>query len=348
VKNKEIFYEDLEFICSNQANNLLNIEGKNILVTGATGLIGFTLISALLYYGKKTKNPPKVIALVRNIEKAKRLYKDFPQENLVFFVSDIIEPIHIEGKIDYIIHGASQTSSKAFVNEPVETIKIAVEGTMNVLELAKEKKVKSFVYLSSMEVYGSPESDEKINENHDTNLDTMSVRSSYPEGKRMCESLCTSYCTEYGVPAKVIRLTQTFGPGVLYDDGRVFAEFARCAIEKRNIILHTKGETKRNYLYTADAVTAIFTVLLNGENGEAYNAANEATYCSIYEMAELVSNECTDNQIKVEIQIEDKNKFGYAPTLKMNLDTEKLNKLGWSATKLLCEMFCRLILSLRR
>ena len=74
-----------------------------------------------------------------------------------------------------------------------------------------------------------------------------------------------------------------------YNDGRVFADFARCVIEKRDIILKTKGETKRSYLYTEDAVCAILTVMLNGESGQAYNVANEETYCSIYEMAQLVA-----------------------------------------------------------
>ena len=124
---------------------------------------------------------------------------------------------------------------------------------------------------------------------------------------------------------KVIRLTQVFGPGVKYDDSRVFAEFARCVLEKKNIVLHTKGETKRNYLYTFDAVTAVLTVLLKGENGEAYNAANEETYCSIYEMAQMVANDI-GNDIFVEIVEKNINDFGYAPTLKMNLDTDEIEK----------------------
>ena len=158
----------------------------------------------------------------------------------------------------------------------------------------------------------------------------MAVRSCYPESKRMCESLCASYASEYGVPAKVVRLTQTFGPGVAYNDGRVFAEFARCAIEGRNIVLNTKGETKRNYLYTEDAANALFTVLAKGVPGEAYNAANEETYCTIYEMACLVAKECAGGKIEVEVRERaDAAKLGYAPTLHMNLDASKLRSLGW-------------------
>ena len=304
---------------------------ETVLVTGATGLIGSNLINYLL------DNNYKVIGLVRNIEKAK---KKLPENNnLSFVIGDITEPIDIPDKVDYIVHGASNTSSKAFIDEPVEIINTAIQGTKNMLELAKEKKVKSFVYLSSMEVYGCPLTDEKIYETHSTNLNTMSVRSSYPESKRMCESLCTAYYKEYGVPVKVIRLTQTFGKGVEYNDSRVFAEFARCAIEGRDIVLHTKGETKRCYLSIDDAVSAIMTVMLNGMNGEAYNAANEETYCSIYEMAQLVAHECADDKISVRIEIEDESKYGFAPVLRMNLDTSKLRLLGWKANKSLINMY---------
>lgn len=308
---------------------------ETVLVTGATGLIGSNLIKYLL------ENNYRVIGLVRNVEKAK---KKLPQSNLLsFVVGDITQSINIPEEIDYIVHGASNTSSKAFIDEPVEIINTALKGTQNMLELAKLKNVKSFVYLSSMEVYGSPSTDEKISEDHSTNLDTMSVRSSYPESKRMCEALCTAYYKEYGVPVKVARLTQTFGVGVEYNDRRVFAEFARCAIEGRDIVLHTKGETKRCYLSTEDAVSAIMFILLKGENGEAYNAANEETYCSIYEMAQMVAHEYGKNKTKVRVEIEDETKYGYAPVLKMNLDTSKLKSLGWEAKDSLPTLFKMLI-----
>jgi len=335
----EILKKDLVQICNAEWIDFNKLSDATVFVTGATGLIGYTLVNALLALGNKIAVPPHVIALVRNPDKAKMMFSGYTDSRIRFIKGDVASPVNIEDKVDYIIHAASQTSSKAFVEEPVEVIRTAIEGTINMLELAREKQVQSFIYFSSMEVYGSPDTDEKIAENHSTNLDTMSVRTSYPEAKRMCEALCTAYHAEYGVPAKVIRLTQTFGPGVKYNDGRVFAEFARCVLEKKDIVLHTKGETKRNYLYTADAVSAILTVLLHGEPGEAYNAANEETYCSIYEMAEMVADECANGKISVRIEIADENSFGFAPVLKMNLDTSKIRSLGWKARTSLSEMF---------
>lgn len=338
----ELQKKDAQWVVEEHKKIFEKLSGKTILITGATGLLGQNFVSAVLEANRQMNCAIKLILLVRNKEKADNLFGDCPE--ITYVVNDIQQKVQIAEKIDYMIHAASQTSSRLFVDAPVETIMTAVMGTKNMLDLAVEKSVKDFIYLSTMEVYGNPTTEEKIAEEHGTNLDVMKARSCYPESKRMCENLCVSYMKEHGVPVKIIRLTQTFGPGVMYDDGRVFAEFARCAIEKRNIVLKTKGETKRNYLYTADAVSAIFTVLLNGASGEAYNAANEETYCSIYEMAQMVANMCGKEQISVEIEEHDSvEKLGYAPTLKMNLDTSKLRAIGWNPKTNLEEMFKMLI-----
>lgn len=325
--------------------DFLRLAGKTVLVTGATGLIGSNVIRTLVHLEKEFEHPINVIAVVRNETKAKKVFGEI-YNDIKIIEGDVVKGVVVSEKVDYIIHAASQTSSKRFIEQPLETIETAIQGTLNMLQIAKEKKVEKFVYLSTMEVYGAPDTDGKVDEDHNTNLNTMVVRSCYPESKRMCENLCVSYMEEYGVPVNVVRLTQTFGPGVLYYDDRIFAEFARCVIEKKDIILHTKGETKRSYLYTQDAVNAILTVLLKGERGQAYNAANEETYCSILEMAEMVANRCAEGKIQVKIQVEDISKFGYAPTLKINLDTSKLQALGWKPEVGLEEAYRQLIMSM--
>lgn len=342
LKADQIIAEDMQYI--RKSINIWKIEGSTVLVSGASGLIGKYLVYFLAKYCTC-----QVIAVVRDREKAEHLWEDLG-DRVSCIVSDITELKAEDMGVEYIIHGASITSSKSFAFHPTEVIYTSVEGTRRMLEFSRCNPVKGFVYLSTMEVYGAPQTEEKIDETEGTSLDTMTVRSSYPESKRLCETMCAAYLAEYGVPVRVLRLTQTFGPGVEYEDGRVFAEFARCVIEGRDIILHTKGDTKRSYLYLADACTAILTVLADGSDGEAYNGANEETYCSIREMAELVASENAGNKIQVRTEPEDRMQeaHGYAPVFRMNLDTAKLRCLGWRPEVGLSDMYKRMIASIRQ
>ncbi|MDE6209834.1 MAG: NAD-dependent epimerase/dehydratase family protein [Lachnospiraceae bacterium] len=342
---KNVCLEDYKYISEDKNIPWEKLENATVLVTGATGLIGISIIKALLFYEQNNRIGLKIVGLVRNKEKALKIYEDFLKSDvkLDFIVGDIVTPFSYEDSIDYIIHGASVTSSRMFVEKPVDTINTAIRGTTNILDFAREKQIKGMTYLSSMEIYGTPETDEKITEDNYKYINHMSARSSYPESKRMAECICKAYSVQHGLPVNVARLTQTFGPEVEYNDGRVFAEFARAVVEKRDIVLHTKGETKRCYLYTADAVKAILTLLLKGTAGEAYNVANEDTYCSVYEMAKLAADIDDTSSVNVKVILEDENKFGYAPTLKMNLDTNKINNLGFKAQVPLRDMFTRMI-----
>lgn len=347
TENK-VFLEDLESIAQASYIPWEKLQGKTVLVTGGTGLIGSTLINSLLYANRKMSLNLQVLALIRNREKAENMFSKQLQENLpLHFIMGTVENLpNIEQPVDYIIHGASPTASAFFVEHPVETIETNVKGTSRLLQLAKEKKSAGFVYLSSMEVYGAPLSDQVIDETQGTTLDTMIVRSCYPEAKRVCESLCASYAQEYGVPAFSVRLAQTFGPGVVKDDARVFAEFARCAVQHHDIVLQTQGTSKRCYLYTADAVTAILTVLLSGQSGEAYNAANPETYCSIVEMAQMVALKLAQGDIKIKFNIDKNNEKKFSPPHHLYLDVHKLENLGWQATKNLNIMYVRMISSM--
>lgn len=328
--NNSIFEEDIKNIIN--YFDMSVFDGKTILVTGATGLIGKLCVKSLLNSGYNTQ----VIALVRDEEKAKNILGE--SKRLTYLVQDINQRINTTRRVDYIIHAASTTSSKDFVEKPVETIYTAINGSRNVLEFAKNKRLEGMVYLSSLEIYGVNEK-ENIKERDYGYIDILNPRSSYSESKKMVETMCISYGTEYGVPVKIARLAQTFGAGVSISDNRVFAQFAKAIINKENIVLHTKGETKRNYCYTTDAVRGIFTILTKGENNNAYNVANENSYCSISEMAHLLENEYT----KIEYKIDEVNR-GYNPTVKIALNTEKLNALGWEAKVNLKEMFDRLIM----
>ena len=307
-----VLKEDLEYI-ANYDLPYENLKGKTVLVTGATGLIGVSLVRAL-----STIGDIKILAFVRNEEKARKIYGE--DSNVGLVIGDITNPICVSDKVEYIFHCASVTTSKVMIEKPVETLLTAVEGTKNILEFAKEKNVRSIVFVSSMEMYGSfEELDHDVTEKDLGYIDPLKIRSNYPESKRLCENMCIAYLAEYGIPVKIARLAQTFGAGILPGDNRVFAQF----------ILHTKGLSEGNYCYTRDCVTGLLTILLKGKDGEAYNVANPDSHTTIVDMAKMVANKIADGEIKVVFDIPESNTFGYAADTKMKLNSDKLQKIGW-------------------
>ncbi len=342
-----VLQEDLDILADTLSTE--EFQGRSVLVTGATGLLGSQIVKTLLCLNRKHLANIKVYAWARNEHKAKKIFGDLlGLDTMNLIIADIVDFPELPRKMDYIIHTASATSSQYFVTHPVETIMTALAGTQNVLSLARELNIKSFLYLSSLEVYGVPNDAKKlIAENDYGYIDPLSIRSSYSEGKRMAECLCASYVSEYSLPVKVARLSQTFGPGVEYQDKRVFAEFARCVIEGNDIVLHTPGQTVRSYCYTRDAILALFAILTKGENGQAYNITNQNTVCSIKEMADLVCSLYPEKKISVQMDIpEDISALGYNPELVIKLDNARVCALGWKPSVNLPDSLRRMISSM--
>lgn len=301
------------------ANELHN---STFLITGATGLIGSTLIHCLM----ALKQDIKIIAPVRNMSRAKEKLDDY--DDLIFVECDMEKYDFAQlGYVDYIVHCAAPTSSKYFVEHPVETYHSICNISDRILEYARVVGVLSMVYLSSLEVYGQILDDSKpITEDVQGYLDPMNVRSSYPMAKRAVENLCCLYASEYKVPVKVARLTQTMGAGCDSEDNRVIVQFTRLAAQGKDIVLRTTGESARPYCYTTDAVSAILYILLRGKNGEAYNVANEETYISAKDLAYFVK-EHINPSINVKFELSDN--CEYAPITKLCLSPSKLESLGW-------------------
>lgn len=343
-----IVQEDLEYI-ANSNMDFSQLKNSTILITGATGLIGVSLVRTFLCINRLKKTNIKILALVRNLEKAKKIYGELTKRPKInFIVADLMDKISIDEKINFIFHCASITSSKLMVSKPVETILTAVEGTNKMLELAMEKKVQAFVYLSSMEMYGSfSDTGHNVSENELGYIDLLNVRSNYPESKRVCENMCIAYLHEYGVPIKIARLAQTFGPGVLPGENRVFMQFARSVLKGENIILHTLGTSEGNYCYIRDAIQGLLTILLKGKTGEAYNVSNPDNHMTIADMAQMVCDKIALGKIKLLFEIPETNVYGYAPDTKMKLKNDKLTTLGWAPEVGLEESYRRLIESIK-
>ena len=335
-----ILQEDLEYITN--SFDFSELYHSSILTTGATGLIGSQVVKLFLYLNRVKNAEITIYALVRDQNKAKKIFNTL-YDKINFITSDIKFSPQIHEDIDYIIHGASITASKEFINKPVETIDTAYIGTRIMLEFAKLKKVKSFVYLSSMEVFGITDSRE-IKESDYGYIDILNPRSSYSESKRMCECLCACYAKEFNIPVKIARLVHVLGAGVEYNDTRVAAQFARSVIEGKDIVLKTEGKTRRPCIYTRDAITGILTVLLKGSAGEAYSIANIDTTATIREIAEMIAAEIANSSIKIVFDIE--NPAEYCPNFNLNLNLNLIEALNWKAEIGIKEAYRRMIKSM--
>ena len=321
------------------------VDGRTFLITGVTGLIGSLCTRLLLERNRVANAGISILALVRNEEKARSMLGEYGvDDGLRYIVQDVCDFSFCE-PCDYIIHTACPTASSFFAAHPVETADAIVLGTRRILEYATSVKSTSVVYVSSMEVYGNgnsePGLDHLLTEADTGYVNPCSIRSCYPEGKRMAENYCASFASEYGTPVKVARLAQTFGPGIPKNDTRLFAQVARCAMSGSDVVLKTTGASTRMYSYTTDAVIGIMTVLLRGEKGLSYNVANPNTYSSVREMAERVMSRYSPNCGSVVIDVDPN--APYPPEHHLPLDVSRLESLGWKPLVSLDEMYGNLI-----
>lgn len=303
------------------------LRGKTVFLTGVTGLLGFTVFKLLNQAEAELELDITLICLVRDRNKAvgRLSSAGMVRLKLVYMegsVTDRMQSI----SVDYVIHCAADTASRSFLDSPAKVMRTSIEGTINVLEFARESKASGMIYLSSMEVYGRAEKGNVLTEQMVGTFDPANTRDCYPIGKIACEELCHSYMEEYGFPVKVARLSQVIGEEYSENDVRFPALMIRCAKEKKDIVLKTRGLSERCYISSLDAAGAILLILLKGTAGDIYNVADEESYCSVSELAERIAAE---NGIKVVYDIAPPSESGFPPDSYLHLDTQKLRSLGW-------------------
>lgn len=330
-----LYKEDLQFLATSPFIPWDRLKGKTLILSGGTGLIGSLLVDAIMQKNLQDCLDCDIFVIGRNEERGrKRFFQWWNSKSFHFVQADVnkafIEPSFGE-EADFVIHLASNTHPVAYATDPIGTITTNIIGAQNMLDLAlRSHKHCRFVFASSNEIYGENRGDTECFRESDLGyIDCNTLRAGYTESKRCGEALCQAYRKQHNLDCVIARLTRSYGPTLLSSDTKALSQFIRNALNREDIVLKSKGDQLYSYTYAVDAVSGLLTVMLAGQDGEAYNVAEESFDIPLAEIAGILARLSSK---RVVFDIPDAiEAAGFSKATKARLDGSKLRALGWKA-----------------
>ena len=326
LENK-LYLEDIKNLTKEELD-YDKLRDKSILVTGARGLIGSFLIDTIMCMNEENNLNCHVYAMGSTDAGLKRFKEYVDNDLFTYVIQDVNSEFDIQYKIDYIVHLASNTHPVQYATYPISTILTNVVGTKNLLDYATKCNCKRFLFASSVEVYGqNKDGVELLDENYCGYINSNTLRAGYPESKRCGEALCQAYKEEKKLDIVIARIARSYGPTIKKNDSRAISQFINKALANEDIILKSEGLQNCSYTYVYDAVFGLLTILLNGENGEAYNISYPESDIRLCDMAELIA-EYAGKKVVFELP-NDVEKKGFSKATDARMDNTKIKKIGF-------------------
>ena len=312
-----------------RVKGLDQLSGSKVLVTGAAGFLGSYLIDVFVWMNEILLTEDIHVVAVDNYVHGtpERVMRWEGRSDVSLRRFDVVQDT-LDEHFDFVFHLASIASPVFYRKYPIETIEANVFGLKKMLELGR-KSGAQVVYMSSSEVYGDP-SPENIptSEHYWGNVSFTGPRACYDESKRLGETLCQAYHQQEGVEIKVVRPFNVYGPGQSLSDGRIIPDIVRALVNNHDIQLFGDGKATRSFCYVSDFVGGLFSVVLHGVSGEAYNVGNDDEM-TILELATIASG-LRDPSISITFSVSDDPSYLVDNPQRRCPDLAKLNALGWA------------------
>ncbi|MFO0687446.1 MAG: NAD-dependent epimerase/dehydratase family protein [Myxococcota bacterium] len=293
---EHVVASDLDHIIRQAGAEFSRMSGRRLTIAGGAGFLGYYLVQSALHWNRRNPGSAPIDLIV--LDSFVRGVPDWltaleSDRNLTLVRHDVTQaPPAVLGDLDYLIHAASIASPIYYRQHPIETMDANVGGLRHFLDYAMRQKQKGrplegILFYSSSEIYGDPTPDQiPTPETYRGNVSCTGPRACYDESKRYGETLCVNFTRQHGLPIKVARPFNNYGPGLKISDRRVIPDFARDILNGRDIVMLSDGAAMRTFCYSADAIAGYYKVLVNGRPGEAYNIGVETPEISMRELAD--------------------------------------------------------------